>query len=475
MSHARHWVRALAIGSFSAITAGAQQSLADALRVADRAAYGNRMAAAATQAAEAQRLAPLKGVLPSVRIEAGYVRTTDPIGTFGSTLRQRAITQSDFAPDRLNYPDAVGNYQGGVVIEQPLFNADAWVGRQATTRAADANRAQEDWTRLSTRADVVRAWFGVILATEQVRTLGAASRAGHAHVAQAEAMVRQGLVTKSDALLAAVRAGELDAQLAEATANAAIARRQFALLLGHDGTSVSDIGPSENALLPASDRLRTEVASDTVDLSPGPRADVRAADQALMAARDDALRARSAYLPRINSFARYDWNSRGRLYAGDKNWTVGVVASWSVFTSATDASELRATESRAAGARAAADAAAAHARLEQESTRSALAVALNRLTIAEQGSRQSAEAHRIVARKYDGGLASVVELLDAQATETGSALALANARYAVISAAADRRRALGRDPGALATLDQGAGVAQIDTTFPMPNADQPAR
>ena len=34
--------------------------------------------------------------------------------------------------------------------------------------------------------------------------------------AKIEAMVKQGLVTKSDALLASVRAGEVDAQLAEA-------------------------------------------------------------------------------------------------------------------------------------------------------------------------------------------------------------------------------------------------------------------
>ncbi|MEO7458263.1 MAG: TolC family protein, partial [Gemmatimonadaceae bacterium] len=150
----------LSAGITGATAASAQLTLGDALRQADRAGYGNRIAAGSAAAAEARTLAPLKGILPSIRFEAGYIRTTDPIGAFGSTLRQRTITQADFAPQRLNYPDAVGNYQGGIVIEQPIFNGDAWTGRRAAMRGAGATRAQEEWTRLSTRVDVVRAYYG---------------------------------------------------------------------------------------------------------------------------------------------------------------------------------------------------------------------------------------------------------------------------------------------------------------------------
>ena len=109
---ARFAALAVGLAVLLARPAAAQQTLADALRAADRGAFGNRIAAGAAHAASAQALAPLRGILPSVRVEAGYVRTTDPIGAFGSTLRQRTITQADFAPDRLNYPSAVGNYQG---------------------------------------------------------------------------------------------------------------------------------------------------------------------------------------------------------------------------------------------------------------------------------------------------------------------------------------------------------------------------
>ncbi len=48
---------------------------------------------------------------------------------------------------------------------------------------------------------------------------------------------------------------------------------------------------------------------------------------------------------------------------------------------------------------------------------------MERLDIAERAVLQSAEAHRIVTRKYAGGIATVVELFDAVAAETGSRLA----------------------------------------------------
>ncbi len=439
----------------------AQLTLGAAMRQADRSAFANRIAGGASAERRAQALVPLKGILPSIHLEAGYVRTTDPIGAFGSTLRQRTITQADFDPRRLNHPDAIGNYQGGVVVEQPLMNADAWLGRRAALQASDATRASESWTRLSIRVDVVRAYYGSVLATERASMLQTAAHAAHAHQAQAEAMVRQGMVTKSDALLAAVRAGDIDAQMAEAKGMARTARRQLAVLLGRDGDADANDIVAPGAL-PSAARIRAVVEADTSLGRSEPRADVDASQRGLDAARADAVRARSTYLPRINSFARYDWNSPERMYAGDRNWTVGVIATWSPFAGASEIADVQTTSARETGARAQAEAAVANGRLQYEQTRTALTVALTRLAISERAVAQSAEAHRIVARKYEGGLASVTELLDAQTVDTQSALAFAQARYVVIVDAAERRLAAGRDPATLAVLDDSASVAHRD-------------
>jgi outer membrane protein TolC len=299
---------------------------------------------------------------------------------------------------------------------------------------------------------VVRAYYGAVVAAERAKTIETAAHAAHAHVAQAEAMVRQGLVTKSDALLASVRAGQVDADLAEAIGAAQTAQSELAVLLGRNGDPAAGLVPAQP--LPSGDRIRAVVSADTAAQSAAPRADVQAASRGLDAARADRLRARSSFLPRLNAFARYDWNSAARLYTGDRNWTTGIMASWTPFAGARDVAEVQITNGRASAAQAQSEAAAANARLEAEQTRIALSVALTRLAIAEHAVAQSAEAHRIVAKKYDGGLATVVELLDAQATETQSALALLQTRWAAIVAGAERLRALGRDPASLEVFDQ---------------------
>jgi outer membrane protein TolC len=81
-------------------------------------------------------------------------------------------------------------------------------------------------------------------------------------------------------------------------------------------------------------------------------------------------------------------------------------------------------------------------------------VALARLNLVERAVSQSEEAHRIVSRKYDGGLATVVELFDAASAETQSRLASIAARYEAIVSAAATRTAAGRDLSPLNALDE---------------------
>lgn len=416
-------------------------TLSQALETADRAAYANRAAAAASDARSAEALAPLEGILPSLRVEGGYVRTTDPIGAFGTTLRQRAITAQDFDPQRLNHPDVAANYTASLVAELPIFNADAHLGRRAAARAAAAGEASEEWTRRSTRRDVVKAYYGAVLASDRVSTLEAAVRAAQEHARQARSMARNGLVTRSDALLAEVKAGEVEAELIAARGAARMAGRQLAVLLGVPEDTTFTL-PSR---LPSVDGARLLAGPGGAAQEVQARGDVRAARLGLEAARADERRAKSLYLPRLNAFARYDWNSPDRPFDGEKNWSAGVMATWSPFSGASEIAETRAAAARAEEARARAEGAEAAARLEVEQAESALEVALARLGIAERGAQQSAEAHRIVARKYAGGLATVTELLDAAAVDTQAQLGRSAAQYAVITSAADLLHARGRD------------------------------
>lgn len=423
-------------------------TLADALDRAGRSAYAVRASRAQAGDQEARAIGSLQGTLPTLRIEGGWMKTTDPLGAFGSLLRQREVTPAAFDPAGLNAPSPRTNWSGGVVAEVPLFNADALAGRRAAMAGARAAQAQAEWTAGTTRLRVVEAYFGARLSLEAVRTLEAADRTAAAHVHTATSLLEQGMVTRSDLLLAQVRAGEVSAQLIGARAQSALARQRLATLLGtprDTAFTLPDSLPTAARIREVADRLNSSPVSD--------RADVAAAEATAKAAHGDATRAFGRVLPRINGFGRYDWNDADAPFQGPSSWTVGVMASWTPFSGAAEIADVRGARARVLAADAMAEAATAGAALELASRESDVTVARDRLLIAEQAVDQGAEAARLVARRYSGGLASITELLGAQAAETQTQLGLAEARVTLITALAARALARGADPADVTAVE----------------------
>lgn len=420
-------------------------SLGRAFAIADSQAYVNRLATAALMLRTTERDQTLKGLLPSLRVEGGWVRTNDPLNAFGFALRQRSVTQESFDPARLNFPEPISNIGAGVVAEIPLLNPDVWLGRRAAGAAVEAADAMTRWNRASARLEVVRAYYGGILAREQVGAYEAGWAAAQSHVRLTRSLQTQGLVTRSDVLLAEVQAGEVEASLLAARGQAVLAGRQLAVALG--------IQDSVAARLPETlpDPARLSQLDSTPE--PGLRADVAAAEAGAEAARRDVDRATSLLLPRLNSFGRLDWNQPDRI-GGHPAWTVGVMATWSIFGGGSELVARRAAEARAVTAATEAEAAHAKAALELASRRNDLEVARATARIAERAVDQATEAHRIVTRKYEGGLATVTELLESAAVETRTRVQRAAAVYQAILASAAWRVAAGGDGSDLVVLDQ---------------------
>ena len=433
----------------------AQVSLRDALAAARAGAYPARIARGALDAARAQAAAPLAGMLPNASLELGAMRTTDPIGAFGTRLRQREVTPSAFDPAALNFPAAVSNYAVGLVVQAPVLNADAWAGRAAASAGAAAAQAASDWAGSEAEVEVIKAWYGAVLADELVATLRTARAAAAAHVGQATALRNAGMATKSDLLLAELRVGDLDARLAQAEADADNARRGLALRAGTRRTDF-DLPPA----LPSAAAVRPWLA---LPERAATRGDVAAASAAMRAARLDVTRATAAVLPRLNSFARWDWNSALRPWAGRENWTAGVMLTVPIFNVGSQFADRSVAGGRWRQAEAAREAADARADFERRHAAGAASVALRRLDIAEKAVGQADEAHRLVSRRYEGGLATIAELLTAHAARTEAALGLASARHQAIAVAAELRRAHGLSATDLATLDDMRQTPSVAT------------
>ena len=161
--------------------------LDEAIRAAWTHNEGYAASARATDAARLDADAARDRRLPTLSLSAQGVRTDEPVAAFGMRLDQARITAADFAPERLNHPDAIGGYRLGATITQVLYGGGR-VTAGARAAAAQAAAAAGDHAR---RRDelalgVVEAYFGSQVAAEAIQHAGDVL----AHALETERFVR---------------------------------------------------------------------------------------------------------------------------------------------------------------------------------------------------------------------------------------------------------------------------------------------
>ncbi|MDX2207879.1 MAG: TolC family protein [Gemmatimonadales bacterium] len=422
------------------IGAQAPLSLREALGRAAVSAYSNRVAEADYRAAGARSALANQGILPTVRADVGAIHTNDPLAGFGFLLRQRSATTAAFDPEGLNNPDPRTDVGSVLTAELPLINLDAWAARRAAGHAQRAEGFRRDWSATAVQLDVLTGYYGAVLARERADVLRASEMAAQAHLRRAESVYRNGLVTRSDVLLAEVRLGEIETQRIAAEADEIIARQRLAVILGTPGDTAFTLPQ----VIPV-------VVMPVVDTAvQGERADVAMVAAQVDAAEADVRRRTLTLLPRINGFSRLEWHDSQTPFTGRSMATVGIMATWSPFSGGSELAARKEALAASDAARAGLEATEAMAALQLASAQSAFRVASHASTIAARSVAQASEAHRIVQRKYEGGLATVAELLDAQATEMSARLAEAKARHDLVLARGTLARVQAEDLDPLA-------------------------
>ena len=115
-------------------------TLNEALEKARENNYEIKLAESEEDAMRADFNSSLAVFLPQVTLSETFVRTNDPLNTFGLKLKQEIVSQMDFNPALLNDPDAIKNFNTKLEVKQPLINLDGFWGRAA---AADGLSALE--------------------------------------------------------------------------------------------------------------------------------------------------------------------------------------------------------------------------------------------------------------------------------------------------------------------------------------------
>jgi outer membrane protein TolC len=406
-----------------------------------------RAATARSEGAQAEADARGGFIVPQIQATAGAIRTDDPVGVFGTKLRQGIFTEADFALPSLNDPEAVADWTAGLSARWEIGDWSRWQAREGGQARSRAARAQLQRTREGTVFQTRILYAQALQAQEAEAALEAALAAAEASRDRVTRRVAEGMGTDADRLQVEAAVQEIEARQAQARAMVIDTREALAVHLGWGPELVP--APSESPEAVAN-RLAGELGSAPASVG---RADLVAGQAAIEAAQAAESEIQARRLPRLEGYGM--WSTHAPELSGSwrSNYTLGLQLSIPLFTgfSLTNGAEAARAEARALEAEQTQRERAAETELA--SAERAVVAAEASLESARAAAGAAAEAARLVRLRYEEGMATVAELLQAQARSAALDQGVAEGRARLIIALAKLDFARG-DTDATSQLDR---------------------
>lgn len=398
-------------------------SLAMAVEIALRSNPLTRATSSGRELADAQLQEARTMRLPVVQLNQTAIRSNNPVFVFGSLLEQGRFGPLNFDPHFLNNPDPLNNFRTSLTFRLPIFDQ-----KQTETRIQQANiaRQQADRQRESVeqelRYQVVRAYYGVLVAQARKEVAEEAVKTGESDVKRIRDLVDTGIVVQSDLLSAEVQLAEFRQQSIQAEGDLVTAQAALNTVLA---VSV-DASQKVTGFL-AEKTFAVGTQAEVIELALDRRADLDRAALAIKSSKEKTRAAHAEYLPRLDVFGTYGLSS-SNLANGSADYTVGASVSFNIFDAGRGA---RLNQARAAESLAAADAETLASQIRFECVRAyqQFVSARARVEVAVRAEDQAKETLRIVKDRYGEGLTTITEVLRAETAFVRARMSLLAARF----------------------------------------------
>ena len=383
------------------------------------------VAAGQAAAAAAEGIEQAKGrYLPKIDLTETASRTNNPTLVFSNLLGQENFGAANFAVPTLNEPDPLDNFNTRLTLTQPIYaGGRISAGKKASQHVAAAARGQQERARQETIFQTTRAYQGVLLARSQLQVAEAARAAAREHLRIAESLVQGGLAVPSDVMRVKVRLAEIEEMVIRATAGEQVARAGLEAVMGARPEGPYDL------VEPAEARADLPEVEAAVQEALQRRADLAAAREGAAAASQGVRAAKGGWLPQVGFSAFYEVNGDTFLGSTGQNWAAFVVAGISLFDGLSTASSVRQSHQQEARAGTMVKGFESQVEMEVRQAHAEVAGALARREAARSAVAQAEDAVRIVRDRYEGGLATVTDLLDQETALTDARARAAQADY----------------------------------------------
>jgi outer membrane protein len=435
----RFVLAAVIVGIGGAYAAFAQTplTLEDAIKRAQGDTPDARALASSIEEANARIKRAQSGFWPRIDLIETVQHGNQPVYVFSSLLSQRRFTAANFAIHELNHPDPVTNTRTAVALEQPVYNAGLTrLGVQAATLAREMATATRDTARQELGFRAAQAFVRVLQLEATVRATDAAVAAAESDRQRARGRREVGLVTDADVLAVDVHMADMRQRQIAASGDLEVGRIQLAEAIGLPLTaSVVPVRPGLRPPPSDGEALVREALTRHPQLL--------RANLDLQLAENGRDTARAAFLPTVGVQGGWEFNGE-TIGAQQSSWVIGAEVRVNVFRGFADTARM--TEARHAQVRATAERERVERRIEVDvrGALAQLAAARAREEAGRAALMQARESQRIIRDRYEGGLATVTDVLRAAEAALEAESRATTAETDAILQAVALDRALGR-------------------------------
>lgn len=431
---------ALLVSVTSAATAQQPLTLREAVATALQQNPVLQAAGEETAAAEARLAQARAAWYPRIDFSQGFTRGNNPVYVFGTLLTQRQFTAANFALPGLNAPTPLNNFQTRFDGQWLLF--DSFQSRHRV-RAAQQMKTAADFQTEQERQNlvlrIVQAYYGVVVARENLAAAAEALRTAQANEKRVRDLVDAGLVVASDLLSAQVFRAQMEERHIRAENRLQLARMMLANEMGVSLDAWPQ--PSESLTEPAPLESAMELWEQEA-LAKRPA--LRAAELQQQAAASNTRVAQADFGPKVGLLASFERDAETLGGPSGTNWIAGVRLNFNLFSGGTDCARLAEAKARERQSERHLEAFRSSVRLEVRQAYLEARAAEKRAAAARDAVEQAQESLRIIQNRYEAGLTDITDLLRAQTAQLEARTAWLAALYDWHVARAALERAAGR-------------------------------
>jgi outer membrane protein len=344
-------------------------------------------------------------LLPRISLEERYLRTASPAYAFMTKLNQERIEFVDFAPDTLNHPSAVNDFQTAVTFEQPLFVKKAGIGLEMSKMEVSASEEALHRKKEEVAFKVVQYYLMVSTTGAYVNVAEKSLEDVREHQRLAEVRYEAGLGLYSDTLRATTAVAEARQRLVSAGKNFSVAKRALGLMIG---SSEAIEVEAETTALPIREIESLRIQSLA-------RRDVKSLEIKTENAKNNVKLAEAGYYPMLGVGGIYQWNDHNHPLGGEGDgWQVMAFLRWELFDGAKTKHEKIKAGYQALEAEEYLKGMKKMVSFQVDEAWLTLEEAKKNQELAQEELKAAEEGRRLVKVRYEGALSPMVDLLDAQ-------------------------------------------------------------